>query len=407
MTYPEAIDWLYSTQTFGIKLGLENPTRLLREFLAFPRHTTRVIQVAGTNGKGSTCSFIDALARATGAKTGLFTSPHLVSYRERIQVIGQQIPEEEVAQGLSELRELVADWEHHPTFFELTLALAMRYFREQNCELIILEVGMGGRFDATTAVPADVTVLTPIDLDHQQWLGDTLAKIAAEKSAVFREGKVAISAAQAKEAETVIEQTANQTRAPLTWVTKPIVGYPLGIPGEHQAHNAALALEAVHSAGFILNYDTVLTGLAKASNPGRFEIQEQPDGQKIIFDIAHNPHATRSLVASLKQLLPQERPALIFGAAASKDIAPMLAFLAEAAEELHFTPINSPRSTPTEELLTTLPAEEQSRATAHSSLQQALQACAQQRTILITGSAFLVGEAKALLQNKEHRATDQ
>ena len=250
MTYPEAIDWLYSTQNFGIKLGLENPTRLLREYLAFPRHTTKVIQVAGTNGKGSTCAFLDSLARATSTRTGLFTSPHLVSYRERIQVNGQQMPEEEIAKGLTELRELVTDWDNHPTFFELTLALAMRYFREQECELIILEVGMGGRFDATTAVPADVTVLTPIDLDHQQWLGDTLAEIAGEKSAVFREGQPALSSQQKPEAVAVIEQTANQTRAPLTWVTQPLLGYPLGLLGEHQAYNAALALEALHAAGY-------------------------------------------------------------------------------------------------------------------------------------------------------------
>ena len=409
MTYSEAIDWLYSTQTFGIKLGLENPTRLLREYLAFPKHTTQVIQVAGTNGKGSTCAFIDSLARASSARTGLFTSPHLVSYRERIQVIGQQMPEDEIARGLTELKELVKDWEHHPTFFELTLALAMRYFRDQDCELIILEVGMGGRFDATSAVPADVTVLTPIDLDHQQWLGDTLAKIAAEKSAIFREGKPAVTSAQAPEAATVVEQTANQTRAPLTWVTQPLLGYPLGILGPHQASNAALALEALHVAGFHLNYDTVLTGLSKASHPGRFEVVPDPnrEDRTFIFDIAHNPHATKSLVAGLQKLYPQSKPTLIFGAAGSKEISPMLTLLSEVVADIHFTPINSPRSTPTEELLAALPSDSRKDAIQHQSLQEALDSCPDKGLLLITGSAFLVGEAKALLSAQPHHSSDQ
>ena len=406
MTYPEAIDWLYSTQNFGIKLGLENPTRLLREYLAFPRHTTKVIQVAGTNGKGSTCAFLDSLARATSARTGLFTSPHLVSYRERIQVNGQQMPETEIAQGLTELRALVADWENHPTFFELSLALAMRHFREQDCELIILEVGMGGRYDATTAVPADVTVLTPIDLDHQQWLGETITEIAGEKSAIFREGKPAISSAQQAQARVVIEQTANQTRSPLTWVTKPLLGYPLGLLGEHQAHNAALALEALHAAGYHMDYDTVLAGVSKATHPGRFEVVPHNDHQ-FIFDIAHNPHAVRSLLAGLQKHFPKSQPALIFGAAGSKEIPPMLAMLSEVVSEILFCPINSPRSTPTDELTAALPKELSIPVSQQASLPEALAACREKPLTLITGSAFLVGEAKALLAETPHHPSSQ
>ena len=172
MNYQEALDWLYSTQTFGIKLGLEGPTRLLREFLAFPSHRTKVIHVAGTNGKGSTCAMIDALGQGLALRSGLFTSPHLIDYRERVRVNGLEITEEKTARLLSELREIVADWEQHPTFFELTLALGMRHFRDSDCDLIVLETGMGGGLDATTAIPADVCVLTPISTrSHQMaWL---------------------------------------------------------------------------------------------------------------------------------------------------------------------------------------------------------------------------------------------
>ena len=151
MTYSEAIDWIYSTQNFGIKLGLEAPTELLAQFLAFPERETKVIHVAGTNGKGSTCAIIDSLARSHGLKTGLFTSPHLVDFRERFRVNGEMISEEKTASYLSELKELVTDWEHHPTFFEIVLVLGMKFYREMGCELIILETGMGGRLDATTA----------------------------------------------------------------------------------------------------------------------------------------------------------------------------------------------------------------------------------------------------------------
>ncbi|MEN8867010.1 MAG: Mur ligase family protein, partial [Akkermansiaceae bacterium] len=257
MNYREAIDWLYSTQLFGIKLGLEAPRRLLREFLAFPAHTTKVIHVAGTNGKGSTCAMIDSLGRGLALRTGLFTSPHLIDYRERIRVSGAEITEERCAQLLTELRHLVADWDPHPTFFELTLALAMRHFRESGCELIALETGMGGRLDATTAVPADVCVITPIALDHTQWLGDTLTKIAGEKAGIAVKGKPLLSAKQPPEAQIEIERYANQTQAPLEFVTQPLLGYPIALAGEHQRHNASLACEAMVAAGYHLSYDIV------------------------------------------------------------------------------------------------------------------------------------------------------
>ena len=196
MEYQESLDWLYSTQTFGIKLGLDRPKRLLRQFFANPTPTTKVIHVTGTNGKGSTCAIIDALARAAGLRCGLFTSPHLVDFRERIRINEEMIPETKVLSSLIELRQLLADWEHHPTFFEITLAVAMRHFKESECDLIILETGMGGRLDATTAIPANVCAITPIALDHSEWLGDTIEKIAAEKAGIICEGKPILRAKQ-------------------------------------------------------------------------------------------------------------------------------------------------------------------------------------------------------------------
>lgn len=396
MSYSEALDWLYSTQLFGIKLGLDGPTRLLREFLAFPDHRTKVIHVAGTNGKGSTCALVDSLGQALALKTGLFTSPHLVDYCERVRVSGLEIPHSKAAQLLSELRDLVSDWETHPTFFELTLALAMRHFRDENCELIVLETGMGGRLDATTAVPAHVCVLTPIDLDHTQWLGTTIDAIAREKAAIALKGIPLLSCQQPPEAEKAIRQIANQTQAPLTFVTAPLLGYTINLPGEHQKYNAALACEAMIAAGYHLTFDVVQHALRFVSFPGRFESLSD----SLIVDAAHNPHAAHSLVATWKSIFGSKKASLIFGAVADKDSPQVLEILAAIASNFHFVPVNSPRGIPPENHQTALPS------TIHQNLPSALAATASQPTLL-TGSLFLVGEAKALLQNKTSRPSSQ
>lgn len=404
MTYPEALDWLYATQQFGIKLGLDQPRRLLRETLAFPKANTQVIHVAGTNGKGSTCAIIDALARACGTRAGLFTSPHLVDYRERIQVNGQHISEETTTQYLTDLKTHCAKWQHHPTFFELTLAVAMRHFREQNCELIILETGMGGRLDATTAVPADLAIITPIALDHSEWLGDTLEAIAGEKAGIILPNKPVISSVQTPAAHGVIEQQANERRAPLEFITEPLTGYHVNIPGPHQKQNAALAVAAAHKIKLPMNSDTVRHALNTVTWPGRFErIPNSP----IILDGTHNPHAAESLVSTWKQEYPNQKATLIFGAVEEKCTTEVLTLIATIAEHIHFTPIDSPRSLTLEELKNALP-KNCAPYTLHDNLSSAITATQNTpRPLLITGSLFLVGQAKALLANTTTRASSQ
>lgn len=396
MNYQEALDWLYSTQTFGIKLGLENPTRLLREFLAFPSHRTKVIHVAGTNGKGSTCAIIDALAQGLALRSGLFTSPHLVDYRERVRVNGLEVSEEKTAALLTELRELVADWEHHPTFFELTLALAMRHFRDSQCDLVVLETGMGGRLDATTAVPADVCVLTPIALDHTKWLGDTLDAIAREKAAIAIKGKPIFSSPQHPEAEKAIRQVTNQAQAPLEFVTSPLLGYSLALPGPHQRLNAALACEAIVAAGYHLTFDVVQHSLTHLRWPGRFERVSET----LILDAAHNPHAARALAETWALEYPEKKATIIFGSVEDKATPEVLAELSKIAAEFHFVPVNSPRGLSPERHQVDLPA------TIHPDLPSALRATSAQLTLL-TGSLFLLGEAKAHLAEHPHRPSSQ
>lgn len=394
MTYQESIEWLYSTQQFGIKLGLEQARRLLRETLSFPRHGVRVIHVAGTNGKGSTCAIIDALARACGTRTGLFTSPHLIDYRERIKVGGLDIPEDITARYLSEFKELVSSWDHHPTFFELTLAVAMRYFREKKCELIILETGMGGRLDATTAVPADVAVITPIAMDHSQWLGETLEAVAGEKAGIIVPHKPVVCSPQEPAAHCVIEQEANESRSPLEFITEPLTGYTINLAGPHQRMNAAVAIAAAEKVGVPLSFDIVQQALAKVVWPGRFE---RIANSSIILDGAHNPHAAEALLATWEHEFPEQKSQLIFGAVEGKNTDKVLAILCSMAEHIHLTPINSPRSLSAAELEAALPKDSPA-FTVHESLDAALEATQSSTTpTLIAGSLFLIGQAKARL----------
>jgi dihydrofolate synthase/folylpolyglutamate synthase len=408
MTYAEAIDWLFATQTFGIKLGLEGPQHLLKEFQAFPKHGVKVVHVAGTNGKGSTCAMIDSLARATGKRTGLFTSPHLIDYRERIQVSGRQIPETRCAEMLTELRAICESLETHPTFFEITLAVAMRWFREMECELIVLETGMGGRLDATTAVPADVCVITPIGLDHTQWLGDTLAKVAAEKAGIFLEGVPAVSSPQEPEARLVLEKEANALRSPLEFVEEPLLGYAIALPGPHQTWNAALAVAALHRLGLPLNFDVLQHGLSNVKWPGRFErFPATSDRPEVILDGAHNPHAAKVLAETWRQQFGERKATLLFSAVAAKDIAGILELLAPLAERIHLCPVDTPRATPTAELAAALPADAPP-VTEHPNFDAAVKAAlAGKSPVLIAGSLFLVGEAKAWLEGGEFQASMQ
>jgi len=411
MTYRESIDWLFSTQMFGIKLGLDGPRRLLKEFLAYPKTGVVVIHVAGTNGKGSTCAMIDSIARSCGKRTGLFTSPHLIDYRERIKVSGEEISEEACATGLTELREICERLDPHPTFFEISVALAMRWFRQRECEMIILETGMGGRLDATTAVPADVCVLTPIELDHTQWLGDTIEKIAAEKAGIFVVGKPVVSAIQHPAARSVIEKEANEHRAPLEFIEEPLLGYPINLPGDHQKWNAALAVAALHQTGMNLSFDSIQYGLSKVRWPGRFEIFNPGDifgvDVPVILDGAHNPHAGKILADTWKSEFPGKKTALVFSAVDGKDISQILSELAPLASNIFLCPVDTPRALPAEKIAEFLPTGSAPHET-FATFQQAFAAALQTgETVLIAGSLFLVGEARAAFTSQDFQSSSQ
>lgn len=393
MTYQESLNWLYSTQLFGLKLGLENIRRLAGALDALPPKSCCVIHVAGTNGKGSTCAMVESIARSAGYKTGLFTSPHLVRFNERIQVDGQPASDERIAAGLNQIRDEIAGWDPHPTFFEITTALALRIFKDAEVEVLAIETGMGGRLDATNIITPSVSVITQIDLDHTKWLGNTLAQIAAEKAGIIKTGVPVVALTQVSETLDVIGDVAFREKAQLIVVEQPLPHLTVALPGSHQPWNAALALRAIQAAGLEVDFNAIRKGLSSVDWPGRF--QTVASGQ-IVLDGAHNPAAAARLTQTWREFFGEIKPAIIMGLLADKDSAGIIRELATIGREFVTVPVRSQRGVDPEGLANQVREAGVDCVTAADSLQSALEQCS--TPILVTGSLFLVGEALAILQ---------
>ncbi len=396
MNYRDALAWLYGSQTFGIKLGLENTHRLLAA-LGHPQQKLRFLHVAGTNGKGSTCAMLDAMLRAGGLRTGLYTSPHLVDFRERIRLDGQLMPEDAAAEGLSLLREASVGWEYAPTFFELATVLAAWWFAREWAEVVVWETGMGGRLDATNAVAPLVSVITPIGMDHQQWLGNTLAEIAAEKAGIIKPGVPVVSAPQAADARDVLATRAQEIGAPILFVEQPWSEGFVALPGEHQRWNAALARAALDAARLVRQEDARRRGLAAVQWDGRFQIH----ADNIVLDGAHNPEAARVLVRTWREIFEAKKARLVFSAMRDKDPGTLLRILGDIADEIWLVPVSgNPRSCPEDELRATAEAAGFSTIYATSLTDALRRLSSLDGLVLITGSLFLVGEALAQLRGQ-------
>ncbi len=397
MNYRGALGWLYGLQRFGIKLGLENIRRLLTA-LHLQDWQHRIIHVAGTNGKGSVCAMIDSILRAQGLHTGLFTSPHLITFRERIRINGEMISEKATAAGLTRIRDLVRDWDPHPTFFEVTTALALEAFAEAKIDIVILETGLGGRLDATNAVPSDVSVITPIGFDHQKWLGDTLAQIAGEKAGIIKPEIPVVSAAQPLEAERVIRARAVECKSPLHFISEPYERSPIFLRGAYQKQNAALAIAAVRAARIDIDDVSISRGLASVEWPTRFQAWDE----RTIIDGAHNTAAARVLVETWREIFGDERATIILAILSDKDGLGICEALAPISDQVFLPKIKSERAIDPEQLARTL-----SRVSPlllcsiTPSIGEALNlARARPNRILITGSLHFAGEALACVQGK-------
>jgi dihydrofolate synthase / folylpolyglutamate synthase len=388
--YQTAIDWLFGTQSRGVKLGLGNIRRLLTA-LEEPQNQLRFIHVAGTNGKGSVCAMIDSVCRTAGIKTGLFTSPHLVRFNERIQVNGFAIDDAAVVRGIQRVRALI-DEEQHPTFFEIITALAFDYFRNQGAELVVLETGLGGRLDATNVVRPLVSVLTSIDMDHQKWLGNTLMEIAAEKAGIIKPGVPVVSAPQVSEVRTVLEQIAEQNSASVSYTEIPIEEIYVGLAGSHQRLNAAIAANAISKAGIRTSPQALKDGLANVYWPGRF----QRIDEKTVLDGAHNPAAAKRLLETWRECIGTQKATIIFGGLRDKDLQGMISTLSPLAARFLIVPIRSQRAATPAEIESLVP--KHLPAIGCLSCQRALDlARGFDEQILVTGSLFLVGETLAIL----------
>ena len=375
MTYAEAVARLLALrggEHAGMRPGLERIETLL-EALGNPERRYTLVQVAGTNGKGSVAAMLAAILKADGRRVGLYTSPHLVSFRERIRVDGEAIAEDDVADGFDAIATLVARLD--ATMFEASTALALDHFAREAVDVAVLEVGLGGRLDATTVGTPAVTALARIDLDHQEVLGATLAAIATEKAAIIRSG-VAVSAAQAPEAADVLLARAAAVGVPLLMEGRELSvrvrardleaqtidaagpgwrleGLRLPLLGVYQPSNALVALAAARTLG--VRDAACREGLARARWPGRFEVLRARD-RIVVLDGAHNPAGAAALAASLTEWFGTTPLTLVFGALRDKDAPGMLAALAPRARRLIFTASSSPRAARPEALRDAAPA---------------------------------------------------
>jgi dihydrofolate synthase/folylpolyglutamate synthase len=393
--YREMLAWLYQTQLFGIKLGLDSIRRMLDE-LEVPAKGQRILHVAGTNGKGSVCAMMAAICRAQGYRTGLFISPHLITYRERIQVNGLLITQDEVATSLERIRRMIQDWDPHPTFFEITTALALAHFKERHCEVIVLETGLGGRLDATNAVTPVVSVITPIGYDHQKWLGNTLEEIAGEKAGIIKPGVPVVSAAQEPAAENVLRVRASECDSSTTFTRDPYTKSPVALSGAHQKRNAALAIEALRLGGIHTDESAIERGLKSVEWPARFQRWDE----RIVIDGAHNPAGAESLAQTWRESYGGRRATIILAVLADKDARGICAALASIAERILLTPIRGERALSPDGLAQVLSSITPSLPYSIApSLEEALRlARAESDPILITGSLHFAGEAIAFLR---------
>ena len=410
MNYGDAIRFLHGLSLFGARPGLET-TLKLAALAGHPQLQLRFIHVAGTNGKGSTCAMLESIYRAAGWRVGLFTSPHLVAFGERLQVNRHLIPESEIVRLVAEVSPLLKHFSPtaSPTFFEVVTVMALRYFAGQQCDLVIWETGLGGRLDATNIVTPLGSVITNIAFDHQAWLGDTLPKIAFEKAGIIKPGVPVLTATDAPDALDVIRATAGRLRAPLTVVTRddaedassPVAGLPVALAGAHQRLNAALAFATVRALGGQLpvREEHLRQGLAQVRWPGRFQVLQAGNHQTLVLDGAHNVAGAQCLRVTLQAQFAGARPALILGMLRDKDFSTMCETLAPLAVRIVLTPVNSERTAAPEELIAACrQANPASSFTVVSSLADALNEVVHEKLVVITGSLYLVGEAMELLK---------
>ncbi|MCJ7458531.1 MAG: bifunctional folylpolyglutamate synthase/dihydrofolate synthase [candidate division Zixibacteria bacterium] len=425
MNYQQAVDFLFSLEKFGIKLGLENTFSLMKR-LGNPHLKFTSIHVAGTNGKGSCCAMLYSILRKTGYSCGLYTSPHLVDFRERIRV-GESLIEKDY------LKDFVSDFKGEIlkkkyTFFEVITALAFSYFADRKIELAVVETGLGGRLDSTNILKPEVSVITNIGLEHTDRLGRTLEKIAREKAGIIKDNVPTVTSIEREKPFKVIESLCRQKKSELFSVfkdckweikessiagikfnlktrTDTYSGIRLNLAGEHQVRNAAcaiLAIENLTHQGFKVDKKAILSGLKKVNWPGRLEVYCR--NPLVILDVAHNPDGIRNLTSALKKLLHDKNIYFIFGVMEDKNYRKMLQIMSRIAKEIILTQLDYQRSAKLDSLADSarkLGLRYSSVSGVKEAYQSALKKMKKDDVLCVTGSHFTVGEFLSCRKNKK------
>ena len=419
MTFPDSVEYLYAlgNEVKTIKMGLERIGVLLTA-LDHPQRACRFVHVAGTNGKGSTCAMIESGLRAAARRTGLYTSPHLVTPTERIQVDGRQVTPEEFAGAFHRIHQVAGTLldagsiDAHPTYFETVTAMAFLLFRDFAVDTVVLEVGLGGRLDATNVVIPELSVITPIDFDHESWLGSSLRAIAGEKAGIIKPGVPVLLARQRGEALERLLEAAAEAHSPVhqtsSWRVENAVLHPRGcrftavhgdraitvecpLAGEHQVENTLAAVAALVLLG--IDDASIQQGIRMARWPGRLEkIAEKPE---IILDGAHNPAGVRALAAYIQRFYQDRKVWLVYATIRDKSVDEIGEVLSPLASEVILTAADSPRSLRPEVLLPLFPHPKVRTTQRLADAMEIVRSEASpEDAVFVTGSLFLVGEAR-------------
>jgi len=418
MSSPE-IEFLYKLTDFGIKLGLEKILFLLKKF-GNPHLKYPSILIGGTNGKGSVAKTLSEILKSAGYKTGLYISPHLVDIKERISISGKKIEEEEFKEKIRDLKKILSKLPYHmyPTFFEAITSIAFSYFAEKKIDILICEVGMGGRFDATNVLPSFLEIITRIGIEHTKYLGKTYREIAREKAGIIKERSIVISSKQNIEAEEVIKNKVKEKKAEIYFygkdffsrrVQKGIEGQKFNfygkekirnikIPllGKYQIENVSLAIQSsliMKENGFRIERKDIYEGVKRVEWPGRFQIlKEKP---LIILDGAHNPDGINSLLSTIKDIFPDKKFSFLVAILKDKDYLKMVRKISKFADEIIFAKLETERGIEPEKLSSIL--RENKKIKIFSSVKESWEYIEKtEKNWIICGSLYLAGEILSL-----------
>lgn len=421
MTYSSAVAYLYRLQKHGIKLGLTTMTALTVR-LGMPQTRFRTLHIAGTNGKGSTAAMAAAILQAAGYRVGLYTSPHLVEFRERIRVNGEMLAESQVAE-LTEQLQALCQPDLSPTFFEYTTAMAFQHFADSGIDVAVLEVGLGGRFDATNVVTPMACAVTTVSLDHQEYLGNSCSAIAFEKAGIIKPGVPVVLGRLEDDAQRTIEQVARERQAPVFRLNKDFStegeeprqfsyrglgvqydGLTCALEGQHQLDNAACALALLGAAapqGITVTAEAVRMGLREVNWAGRLEVVDRRP--TVLLDGAHNPAAATALadyLARTDRSHPSRPVVLVLGMMRDKDHRGFVEPLRGLVDEVVLTQADLPRAATAQELqawLGGLLPHPHVVPSFSDAMALARQLATPDGLVCVTGSLMLVGECKAWL----------